>query len=96
MDSLSERALAARQTGSIRCKFYGVGGAFKVQPVVFNSAEIASIDFTGFLGFRIDSPKVYRDFDGAIGTEFLRFFTAYLEYGYSHVSLERNRIAPDR
>jgi hypothetical protein len=77
-------------------RFEGVGGAFEVQPVVFNSVKLTSIDFTDFLGFKIISPKVYRNFDGVIGTEFLRFFTVYLDYGYSHVYLERNHIAPDR
>ncbi|HZW52928.1 MAG TPA: aspartyl protease family protein, partial [Candidatus Elarobacter sp.] len=72
--------------------FQGIGGLFAVQPYKMSSVKLANLNLRDWVGYRIVT-KAYDadDFDGIIGSEFLRLFTVHLDYGNSRVYLVPNR-----
>ncbi len=80
--------------GSDRNRRYnGVGGAFQTRPYQLDSVRLGTANFKDFIAFGVRSKSVYAsDQDGVVGTEFLRLFNVYLNYGESRIYLEPNDL----
>lgn len=72
-------------------RLYGIGGDIPARPYQIASLKLASVDFTGFVGYRVVGNGAYaQNDDGLLGPEFLRLFTLGFDYANSRVYLVPN------
>jgi Aspartyl protease len=71
---------------------YGIGGAIPAKPYQIASLKLANMNFTDWVGYRVDGRGAYaQNDDGLVGVEFLRLFTVGFDYANSRVYLVPNR-----
>ncbi len=70
----------------------GVGGYVHIVPLRLSSFRFAGLDFKHFIVLRAEQGGAFGDFndDGLLGTQFLRYFTLYLDYPNQRIFFEPN------
>ena len=70
----------------------GVGGYVHIVPLRLSSFRFAGLDFKHFVVLRAEQGGAFGDFndDGLLGTQFLRYFTLYIDYANQRMFFEPN------
>jgi predicted aspartyl protease len=78
--------------GAFLFLFWGVGGLGSMRPTELKSIQFGQTKFADFMTMRTVSAGDFEgdDFDGLIGTEFLRFFDVYFDYANGRIVLAPN------
>jgi hypothetical protein len=89
-----EALVDKRGGGDLRdVSYYGVGGPLDTKPYQLGSVKVGRLSLLDFVGFRVTSAQSYDgDYDGLIGTDFLRMFTVGLDYAGGRVYLVPNTM----
>jgi len=89
------RGQALSANGAFLFLFGGVGGLGTMRPTELKSIQFGQTRFNDFMTMRTVSAGDFEgdDFDGLIGTEFLRYFDVYFDYANGRIVLAPNDIS---
>ncbi len=78
-------------SGEAHRHLYGIGGDIDAEPVRITSLKLASVNFTGIVGYRVTGRGTYaQNDDGLVGVEVLHLFTLGFDYPHSRIYLVPN------